>query len=70
MIAGFGREFAKTGIVDPRYHRYLIDAQDFRHMGDYDIGAAVTPEQVDAIFAWTREFLSAAEEHLNPPTPA
>jgi uncharacterized protein (UPF0332 family) len=64
VIAAFGREFAKTGAIDSKYHRYLIDAQDFRNLGDYDIGASVTPEQVDAIFMWTREFLIMAEEHL------
>jgi uncharacterized protein (UPF0332 family) len=65
VIAAFGREFAKTGAIDPKYHRYLIDAQDFRNLGDYDIGASVTPDQLDAILDWTREFLAAAEQSLS-----
>ena len=62
----FGKEFAKTGILDPKFHRYLIDAQDFRILGDYGIGPKVTAEQVQEVFHWTREFLSVVEEMLSP----
>ena len=30
VIAAFGREFAKTEMLDPKLHRYLLDAQDLR----------------------------------------
>ena len=30
-----GREYAKSGRLDPEFHRWLIDAQDFRNIGDY-----------------------------------
>jgi uncharacterized protein (UPF0332 family) len=32
--AAYGREFAKSGKLDARFHRRLIDAQDFRNSGD------------------------------------
>ena len=28
IIAAFGKEFAKTDLLDPKFHRYLIDAQE------------------------------------------
>ena len=31
LIAGFGKTFAKTQRLAPRFHRYLIDAQDIRN---------------------------------------
>lgn len=33
----FGRRFAKTGRIDPRYHRMLIDARKIREIADYDV---------------------------------
>jgi uncharacterized protein (UPF0332 family) len=65
VIGAFGREYAKTAVLDPKFHRYLIDAQDFRNLGDYAIGPGVTPHQVEEILSWAREFLSAAGEILS-----
>lgn len=28
VVSAFGREYAKGGILDPKFHRWLIDAQD------------------------------------------
>ena len=69
VIAAFGKEFAKSGILDPKFHRYLLDAQDSRNVGDYGIGSGVTPKQVRDILYWTREFLSVAEQVLSPRQP-
>ena len=39
IIAAFGREFAKHDVVVPaEFHRYLIEAQEDRNVGDYGIG--------------------------------
>jgi uncharacterized protein (UPF0332 family) len=65
-IAAYGREFAKTAQLDPRFHRYLIDAQDLRHSGDYETGVIVSPDEVDAAIWWAQEFLAAAEGFLRP----
>lgn len=32
----FGEHFIKTGLFDPKYHRWLLDAFDDRIRGDYD----------------------------------
>ena len=61
VISAFGKYYAKTGKVNARFHRYLLDAQDIRNVGDYGIGSGVTAEQVSDILAWAKEFLEAAE---------
>jgi uncharacterized protein (UPF0332 family) len=65
VISAFGREFARTGRMDTRFHRYLIDAQDSRNIGDYSIGPGVSDEQVQDSLNWAKEFLEAANQLLN-----
>lgn len=60
VIAGFGKAFARTGRLDPRFHRYLIDAQDLRTLGDYGVGTGVTQEQLRDLLTWYDEFYDAA----------
>jgi uncharacterized protein (UPF0332 family) len=64
VIAAFGREFAKTRVLDPRLHRYLLDAQDIRNLGDYGVGIGVTAEQIEQLRDWAQEFLEAVEVKL------
>ncbi len=62
--AAYGREFAKTGKLDVQFHRWLIDAQDFRIVGDYGIGDDLTAEQAEQVCDWAREFLRSAKSYL------
>ena len=39
IIANYGKEFAKTRLLNPKFHNYLIKAQDRRNIGDYAIGS-------------------------------
>jgi uncharacterized protein (UPF0332 family) len=64
VIAAFGKEFARTGELAPEFHRYLIDAQDSRNLGDYGIDFAVSEEQSLELIQWATEFLTTAEEYL------
>ena len=64
VIGAFGKLFAKTNKFDDRFHRYLLDAQDIRHIGDYSIGPGVTAEQVEESTQWANDFLEAAEAFL------
>jgi len=36
VIAAFGQHFVKTGRVSQEFHRYLIEGEDSRNVGDYD----------------------------------
>jgi len=64
VIANFGKEFSKTGVLDPKYHNYLIESQDRRNIGDYGIMVVVTEEQTKEILEWAKEFIKAAENYL------
>ncbi len=66
IIAAFGKEFAKTGKIDPKFHRYLIDAQDFRNQGDYGFGIGVTQEQAHELIGWAEDFIALCEQRLKP----
>jgi len=46
VIAAFGQHFARTGLVPVEFHRYLIEAQNSRNLGDSDtIGPGMTQHQ-------------------------
>ena len=64
VIANFGKEFAKTGILNPKFHHYLMESQDRRNIGDYSVLAEVTKEEVREMLAWAKEFIKVAENYL------
>lgn len=65
VIANFGKEFAKTQALNPKFHNYLIKAQDRRNIGDYAIGSHLTDDDVREMLDWGKEFLKAAEKYLS-----
>lgn len=64
VISAFGREYAKTARMDPKFHRCLIAAQNLRIIGDYGVEAHVSEEQAELVCAWAEEFIRAAEGSL------
>jgi uncharacterized protein (UPF0332 family) len=62
--AAFGEHFAKSGVLDPKYHRWLLDAFDARLRGDYDINAVFDEESVAATLQQAREFLETTRRFL------
>ena len=64
------QEFAKTGLLPPKFHRWLLDAFDERIRGDYATGNPITGEDVDEIMAQAREFLQAAHRFLGKKNPS
>lgn len=63
-IGAYGREYAKTGLLDPKFHRWLIVSQSLRATGDYGTEEEITPEQSDELCLWAEEFIKAAEIYL------
>ena len=57
VISAFGREFAKTGRVPKELHRYLKEAQDLRHLGDYGALNAISADEAESQIAHCEEFL-------------
>ena len=69
VIAAFGREFAKTGRVPPDFHRYLIEGQDIRNVGDYDTHPGLDAHDAKEQIARAEQFLDLAERLIGPPKP-
>ena len=65
VVAAYGKEFAKTGLLDSKFHRYIIDAQERREVGHYgDQQEEVTSEQAMESIQWAEEFMQAVKEYL------
>jgi uncharacterized protein (UPF0332 family) len=63
--SAFGYTFAKTGRIDPKYHRILMYARKIREIADYDLDeeivepvASVKLEEGHAFLSVIREFLA------------
>lgn len=65
VISAFGREYAKKGIMDAKFHRMLIDAQDLRNVGDYGVQTHMLVEHAEEVCSWAEEFISAARVYLD-----
>jgi uncharacterized protein (UPF0332 family) len=64
VIAAFGQHFARTGRVPVELHRYLLEAQELRHSGDYGPRDAVTPDQSQEQIKRVKQFLTLAEDRI------
>ena len=62
--AAYGQHFAKTGLLDPKFHRWIIGAFDERIRGDYVAGDPLLREDVDELMAKASEFLQEAGRFL------
>ena len=67
--AAFGEHFAKAGIVQPEFHRYLIRGMAVRHAGDYGKARKVTPEEAAEQITHAEQFLELAEQLIGPLPP-
>jgi uncharacterized protein (UPF0332 family) len=64
VIAAYGKEFAKTKLLDPEFHRLLMDAQDKRNIGDYGMIGGIEDEDAKEIMDWSKKFLKAAKKYF------
>jgi uncharacterized protein (UPF0332 family) len=67
--AAYGQHFAKTELLDPKYHRWLLAAFDNRIIGDYGVEGWLPAEDVAETIEHAREFLQAATRFLEKPIP-
>ena len=61
IIAGFGRHFIKTGAIPEEYHRYLIEGENIRNAGDYDIKTSFTEKDAMDQIERAEKLLKLAE---------
>jgi len=66
--AAFGVQFIKSGFLDAKFHRWLLDAFDQRIQGDYGLETTPTADDVARIIEQAREFLQEARRYLNTQT--
>jgi uncharacterized protein (UPF0332 family) len=62
--SSFGEHFAKTGVFDPKYHRWILAAFNDRLKGDYDIDVDIDSETAAILIEQARELLSEAIRYL------
>jgi len=65
VLSAFGREFSKSKKLDPKFHRWLIDAQDSRNIADYGIEVSISEQQALEICECADTFIQAAKEYMN-----
>lgn len=67
VVAQFGRHFAKTGRLDARHHRLLIEALRLRQVADYSAAPEpISREDAEHTIREGKEFFDAAREYLEP----
>lgn len=64
VIGKYGEHFAKTGELDPKYHRYVMEAFRTRGVADYEHMKDVNEADVQTHIARAKEFVKAAREYL------
>ena len=64
VIAAYGKNFAKTKALDPKFHRWMRDGFDKRITGDYGVDTGIEDEIVATMINQAREFLLAAQKYL------
>ena len=57
VIAAYGKEFSKTSLLDPKFHRRLIVAEERREDGHYGASQNISDEDALESFEWTGEFI-------------
>ena len=64
VIAQVGKHFAKTGKIEVRLHRALIDVFDERQTADYG-GIVISVEDTERAYQAANEFVHAARAYLD-----
>ena len=62
--AAFGEHFVKTGILEQKYHRWLLDAYDKRLDGDYGIETGILPDDARILIDQATDFIKAIRNAL------
>ena len=57
VIAAYGKNFAKTKALDPKFHRWMRDRFDKRITGDYGVDTGIEDDIVATMIDRARELL-------------
>lgn len=64
LVASYGKEFAKSGLLDPKFHRYIVVAQKRRETGHYNAEPVITEGQAEESYQWAGEFMEAVKAYF------
>ncbi|MBI3152007.1 MAG: HEPN domain-containing protein [Chloroflexi bacterium] len=64
VIAAYGKEFSKTGLLDSKFHRRLIEAEERREDGHYGTSKNISDKDALESFEWAEEFIQAVKEYF------
>ena len=64
VISAFGERFAKSGRVPQEFHRYLIEGESSRNVGDYDIKPGFSESEAAEQIEHTEKFLELAKHRI------
>lgn len=67
VLAAFGKNFARTGIVPLEFHRKLIDAEKLRIKADYGVANAVTNEEARQQIEYGEQFIKLSNQLITKP---
>ncbi|MDF0644278.1 MAG: HEPN domain-containing protein [Nitrospira sp.] len=70
VLAAFGEHLAKPAVVPSQFHKYLLDGEDSRHVGDYDLGPGLSAVDAAEQISRAQEFLDLAARLLGPLPPS
>ncbi len=62
--SAYGKLFAKTAKLDPKFHRYLLEGFRARHVADYVSSTELTEQDAIEAANAAEEFLTAAKKYL------
>jgi uncharacterized protein (UPF0332 family) len=60
----FGEHYVKTGLFDPKFHRWLLNAFDTRIEGDYGAEVIVVTDDAEKLIHQAQEFLEVSRDYL------
>jgi len=64
VISAYGQHFAKTQVLDVRFHQALLSAFSQRQLGDYTTDAGLTRGDINSLLSDAQDFLAAARGWL------
>lgn len=64
VIAAYGKEFSKTNLLDAKFHRRLIVAEERREDGHYGASQNISDEDALESFQWAEEFMQVVKDYL------
>ena len=70
VISAFAKEYVVSGQLPKQFHRYLLDAYDYRLSADYLEGKPITREIAEAQIKRAEEFFAAVKAFLEALKPS